>query len=630
MDRVLNIISPKRGSGTDGHSKVDPNLQTTGTESVPVEGSGSERVDRDHDTQKEDIPFNLGSFSIDEYRPLKVVIIGAGFSGITAGIRFRQYIPNIQMTIYEKNEDVGGTWWSNRYPGLACDIPSHCYQLTFEAKTDWSAFYAPGPEILSYMRSVVSKYKLHQHLHLQHELVYARWDSPTSQWHIRLKRPSPNSETGFEEIEDKADFLFSGMGGLSRWSWPDIKGLDKYKGVLYHSAQWDVMEGQSWQDTVKDWGEKTVGVIGVGSSGIQIVPALQSRVKHLYNYVRGKTWLSPPFASDKMSELLKGDPGSENYIFTDEDKQRFQDPETYKAFRHDLEDSLNSVHSSTLRGSEMQNAAKKAFKENMIKRLEKKPWIADHLIPEFGVACRRLTPGPGYLEALCSDNVDFVPTHIKRITTDGIELIDGTTHALDILICATGYDTTYQYPFPIIGLNNTHLSTKWSPHPQTYLSVCVDEFPNFFFALGPNSGVGSGSLLALIERQVEFAVEVVGKMGRERLGSVVVKREAVEDYDEYIEHYFPTSVYSERCRSWYKMGKEEGRVVGLWPGSCLHAIRALQHPRWEDFDYTRIDKTRNRLYWLGDGSTWNEKTMTGDRAWYLGDGHVDYPPVPGD
>ncbi|KAI0077436.1 FAD/NAD-binding domain-containing protein [Panus rudis PR-1116 ss-1] len=550
------------------------------------------------------VPFSLGSFSIDEYRPMKVIIIGTGFSGITAGIRFRQRVPNLDMVIYEKNEGIGGTWFANRYPGLACDIPAHCYQLTFEPKTDWSAFYAPGSEILSYLEGVVDKYKLKPYIKLQHELVHAQWDEPTGRWHVRIKRPVslPNGEINSEEFEDSADMLFSGTGGLSRWNWPDIEGIKDYQGTLLHSAHWDVDE-ETWKE---GWKDKTVAVIGVGSSAIQIVPALQPRVAKVLNYVRGKTWLSPPFAADKMADLLKRDPGSQNFKFTEDDHKAFEDPEYYKQFRHDLESELNSVHLSTLRGTPMQLGAKKAFKESMIQRLAKKPWIADHLVPEFGVACRRLTPGPGYLEALCEDNVDFITQHIKRFTRDGIETVDGEFQKVDVIVCATGYDTTFLSPFPIIGRNHKDLRDKWSPHPETYLSICVDEFPNYFFSLGPNSGVGSGSLLAVIEQEVDYAVEATLKLQRERLKSIEVKREAVDDYDEYIE-----SVYSEKCRSWYKMGKEEGRVI--LSGSCLHALRALKHPRWEDYNYERIDKVKNRLYWLGDGSTYNEKHMTGDR-----------------
>jgi len=583
----------------------------------------------------------LGAFSIDEYKPLKVVVIGAGFSGITAGIRFRQKIKNVNLTIYEKNDGVGGTWYSNRYPGLACDIPSHCYQLTFEVKTDWSAFYAPGPEILAYLESVVAKYKLAPYLKLSHELVEARYDEANAKWHLKIKRPratlskqaNPKPEEEFEIIEDTADIFFTGVGGLSRWQWPDIDGLKDFKGLLLHSAQWDLDDDRNWQKGVKDWKGKRVGVIGVGSSALQLVPALAPVVGEegkLINYVRGKTWLSPPFFSDKLSELLNRDPSTVNYKFSEEDKAVFKNPEYYKQFRRALESELNSVHSSTLRGTPMQQGARQAFKESMTQRLESKAWIADHLIPDFPVACRRLTPGPGYLEALCRENVEFVPKDIKRLTVNGIETVDGEHQELDVIVCATGYDTSFIFPFSIIGRNGQTIQSRWSPHPETYLAVCVDGFPNWFFSSGPNSAVGSGSLLAVIEHQVDYAVQAAMKMQRERLKSIEVRSEAVKNFDEYIENYFPTSVYSEKCRSWYKMGKEEGRVVGLWPGSCLHSLVALRHPRWEDFNYEREKGTRNRLHWLGDGSTWNEKHLTGDRAWYLNDSYVDIPPVPED
>lgn len=585
-------------------------------------------------------PFSLGDFPIDTPRPLKVIVIGAGFSGIAAGIRFLQHVPNIELTIYDKNDGIGGTWWSNRYPGLACDIPSHCYQYTFFPNTQWSAFYAPGSEILAYLQNVVSTYQLEPYIKLQHEMVGAKWDEASGKWRVDIRRPKAGDGASETEVfEDTADFLFTGLGSLSRWNWPDIEGLKAFKGLVIHSAQWEVTgKGetataspkirQNWEEDVKDWGDKRVAVIGVGSSAIQIVPALQRKAGKVVNFVRGKTWLSPPFAGGKIADLLSRDPDSDNYVFTEKEKEEFRDPEYYKRFRHDLEADLNSVHQSTLKDSAMQKGAREAFKASMLKRLAKKPWIADHLIPSFGVACRRLTPGPGYLEALCEDNVDFVPTPIKRITESGIETADGQLHEVDIIICATGYDTTFTYPFPMIGRNGVSLASKWKPHPRSYLSICVDDFPNWFYSLGPNSAVGSGSLLALIEYQVEYAVKVALKMQREGLKSIEVKREAVEDYDEYIEHYFPTTVYSEKCRSWYKMGKEEGRVVALWPGSCLHALIALKDPRWEDFNYQRHDGAKNRLRWLGNGMTYNEQYMTGDRAWYLAEENVDIPPIP--
>ncbi|TCD65588.1 hypothetical protein EIP91_002473 [Steccherinum ochraceum] len=572
--------------------------------------------------------FSLGDWSIDESKPIKVAVIGAGFSGILAGIRFRQHIPNVSVTVYDKNAGVGGTWYTNRYPGLACDIPSHTYQYTFEPWTDWSAFYAPGPEIRAYLNRVVDKYKIRKHIKLQHEILHAHWDEPTAKWHIRVRRPKEGGSEGeFEEFEDIVDVLFAGMGSLSRWRWPNIGGLDKYQGKLIHPAQWDVADDGKWEDGVKDWKDKKIAVIGAGSSALQLVPALQPHVSKLVNYVRGKTWISVTFGGKTRGKLA---PDGENYVFTDEDRRKFKDVEYYKEFRHGLEEEVNSVHLTTIKGSAMQNGAREAFTQIMRKRLEKKPWIADHIIPDFPVACRRLTPGPGYLEALCEDNVEFVPKGIKSLTEKGLVTEDGQTEDFDVIICATGYDTTFQYPFPIIGRNGIALNDKWSPHPVTYLACCVDEFPNYFFSLGPNAAVGGGSLTAVIERQVDFAVRATRKLQRERLRSIEVKEEALKDFDEYLESYFPTTVYSEHCRSWYKAGKVDGRIIGLWPGSCMHAIRSLEQPRWEDFNYERDGNAKNRFHWLGDGSTHVEKHFVGEGAFYLTDPEIDVPPIPED
>ncbi|KIK70438.1 hypothetical protein GYMLUDRAFT_149970 [Collybiopsis luxurians FD-317 M1] len=601
--------------------------------------------------------YKLPNFCIDEPRPIKVVIIGAGYSGIVAGIRFLQRVKNIDLIIYEANAGVGGAWFVNRYPGLACDIPSHCYQLTFAENPNWSQFYSPGPEIQDYLESVVDKFHLGPYIKLQHRLIRAQYHEKTGKWHLTIrrhagKRPEvhingsnrENYETaknGFQDIEDTADVLFTAVGSLSRWSWPEIEGLENFQGKVIHSAQWETGEGDSgpktkWEDTVKSWGTKKVGVIGVGSSAIQIVPALQPKVAQVVNFVRGKTWVSASFVREFLVKLAAGDETVDNYTFTDEDKQRFSDAEYYKKFRQELESDLNGAHPATLRGHPLQQGARKIFEETMKLKLTKKPWIADHLIPNFSVACRRLTPGPGYLEALCEDNarksnlrwmsVEFVPETIKRVTSKGIETTDGKHRELDVIVCATGFDTSYKLPFPFIGRNGVDLKDKFDPHPRTYLGITVDGFPNWFSALGPNTAVGAGSLLILLERQVDYAVAATLKLQRERIKSIEVKKQAVDDFDEFIESFFPTSVFGEKCRSWYKVGKEEGRVVSLWPGSCLHCVRALEHPRWEDYDYELLDSgVTNRFFWFGDGNTLADKTPGADRAWYLDE--VDVPPT---
>ncbi|KAF8899237.1 flavin-binding monooxygenase [Infundibulicybe gibba] len=551
---------------------VASNVPSSNANSTTTNGNGS----------KNDDQFQLGNFCVDQPRPMKVAAIGAGYSG-----PFRQKVQNLNLTIYESNAGIGGTWLVNKYPGAACDAPSHTYQLLYEEKEDWSGFYSPGPEILGYLEGVVDKYKLRPYIKLQHRVMRAEYSEPEGKWHLTIRKrrvpPTDKNEkwdwdTDFEEFEDVVDVVFAGLGCLSRWSWPDIKGLETFKGKLIHSADWDTGEGAGggWEDTVKSWGDKNVAVVGVGSTALQIVPALQPKVKHLVNYVRGKTWVTSSILKEQLIKLLGGIYLSTVYVlpglFTKENREAFKDPKYYQKFRREIESELNAGHPLTIRDSPMQ-------------RLEKKPWIADHLIPNFSVCCRRITPGPGYLEALCEDNADFVPTLIQEVTP-------------------TGFDTDYKPPFPVVGRNGVLLSDKYEPHAQAYLSVAVDGFPNWFQSLGPNGGLGAGAFLLPMECQVNYAVAATLKLQREHLKSIEVKKEAVDDFND------------EKCRSWYKAGKEEGRVVALWPGSVLHSIHALAHPRWEDFNYEPMSGVRNRFHWLGDGDSLADKDPLGDiRAW---------------
>ncbi|PPQ64327.1 hypothetical protein CVT26_002210 [Gymnopilus dilepis] len=585
--------------------------------------------------------FRLGDFPIDAPRPIKVVVIGAGYSGIVAGIRFRQRVQNLDFTIYDALAGVGGTWFANHYPGLRCDIPSHAYQLTFESHTDWSAFYATGEEIRQNLEKIVDRYQLRPFIKLEHRVTLAKYDEEAGKWHLTIRRPRPringNSipQVEYEEISDTADILFNGVGCLSRWTWPDIPGLETFSGQVVHSADWNIRQDKEY---LKD---KRIGVIGVGSSAIQIVADLQPKVKHLVNYVRGQTWISSTFVRERLLQL-SGDDTVDNYEFTEKDKATFKDPAYYNKFRRDIEREMNLAHPLTRLANPMIHEVRDEFKKTMLQKLAKKPWIADHIVPDFAVCCRRLTPGPGYLEALCQDNVDFVPSHIKRVTATGIETVDGGVQDLDIIVCATGFDTSYILDFDIIGRKGVTLKDHHTPHPRTYMSIAVDGFPNMFQALGPNAGVGAGNLLLIMERQVDYAVAATLKIQRERIKSIEAKAEAVADFDEYIEasislaqidsrslvsvpELFP-NLFGTKCRSWYKAGKEEGRVVALWPGSPIHAAMALAHPRWEDYNYEFLDGVKNRLYWLGSGDTVADIDPEADKAWYLRPENIDFPP----
>ncbi|KAJ5372949.1 hypothetical protein N7517_004955 [Penicillium concentricum] len=545
--------------------------------------------------------------SVDETRRLRVVIIGAGISGILACIRFRQRIPNLDICVYEKNADIGGTWFENRYPGCACDIPAHTYQATFEPNKEWSTFYAKAPEIHQYWKHVAEKYGCMEYIKLRQQISEAVWDEEESKWNLQIQDLETSSI-----YKDRCDVVFQATGALNNWKWPNIPGLQEFKGKLMHSASWD----ESY-----DYKGNRVAVVGNGSSGIQIVPALLPDVPHIDHYMRSRTWISPSFGREQIDKRGKG---LDNFTFTTEDIESFKkDHQIYQNFRKDVELELQSIHGATLTGHPMQLGGQELFAENMKRRLANKPELIDELLPSFPPACRRLTPGPGYLEALTDDKVDLITSDIIKVDETGIITADGQHRPIDMLVCATGFDTSYTPRFVIKGRGVT-LSERWKETPETYLSIATDGFPNYFISLGPNAGLGEGNLLVLIERALDYVTECVGKMQRDNIRAMSVHPEAVKRFTQYCNQYFAGTVFSSKCRSWYKGGTENGRVTALWPGSSLHSMKALANPRWEDFEYWYVNN--NASGWIGDGWTENEK-QNKINVNYLDDNEVDFPPI---
>lgn len=274
----------------------------------------------------------------------------------------------------------------------------------------------------------------------------------------------------------------------------------------------------------------------------------------------------------------------------------------------------------------MQNLFVEMFSANTKEKLLNRPDILSSMSPSFGVGCRRLTPGPGYLEALVQDNVNFVSDKIASINETGIALENGKQIDVDVLVCATGFNTTAVPPFPVRGKNSETLKDRFAIFPETYLAVMVDNFPNFFMMLGPNAGVGAGSLTLLLEAQGDYIVRCIRKLQKEDYISMSPKSVRVKDFSEYIGEYFKKTVYMDDCKSWYKIGGGLGdRISGLWPGSILQACEVYRAPRWEDFEYESKEGDGNGLRWLGSG--WSTTLLEGgDAAWYLEPDVCDVPP----
>ncbi|THX01770.1 FAD/NAD(P)-binding domain-containing protein [Aureobasidium pullulans] len=594
MSAVPNLPEPIHQNGTLEHdldAVLDQALPKTKRIDSPTQAGFSTASSNNASSTG----FKLHDTVIENQRPLKVIVVGAGYSGIYHGIRIPERLRNVDLTIYDKNAGVGGTWFENRYPGCACDIPSHSYQYSFNPNPNWSSMYSPAPEIQAYLASTVKKYSVDRFIKLQHEIKSCNWDANTSKWKVKVKKLDTD-----EEFEDTSDVLIMARGGLNHIAWPQIDGLRSFKGEIMHSAAWN-------QDY--DFTNKRIGIIGSGSSAIQIIPSLQRLPKtQLSCFIRSRTWISPPFGQAIQDEL-----GMDGFTFSEEQRKKFQsDPDHFHAFRMKLEEGGNEIHALTIKGTEMQKGAQKHFEENMKQRLAKKPEIYEWIKPDFAPGCRRLTPGPGFLEALVEDNVSFIRDRIARIEDKGIVTEDGKLHSIDVLVCATGFHTGAPPPFPVTGIDGKELTQHWDQRATSYLSLATDAFPNLFMMLGPNSAIGSGSLTMMIESVGDYVIKCIRKIQKENIYSMVVKSSRVADFLAYSDAYFKNTVFMDECKSWYRKGDI---VTGLWPGSTLHCIEALRSPRWEDFEYGYAEEV-NQMAWLGNG--WSTNQLEGrDLAFYL-------------
>lgn len=292
-----------------------------------------------------------------------------------------------------------------------------------------------------------------------------------------------------------------------------------------------------------------------------------------------------------------------------------------------FEDGGNTIHDSTLRGTPMQAEVEATFRAAMEQTLVSRPDLVASVIPTtFSPGCRRLTPGKGFLEALMAPDVAVTYGGIARVTETGVVTLSSSAENeteidVDVLICATGFHVSEAPPFAVVGRDgHTTLAQRWRARPESYLSLAVDGFPNYLMMFGPNSAIGFGSLTRILEAEADYVVRLVRKMQKEDYAAVEPRQERVRDFTAYVDAYFAGTVYTDRCRSWYRRGD---KIVGLWPGSTLHALEALRSPRWEDWIFESADPTGNALRWLGNG--WSTTQTTGDPSWYINPDEVDIP-----
>ncbi|EXJ56379.1 uncharacterized protein A1O5_12646 [Cladophialophora psammophila CBS 110553] len=466
--------------------------------------------------------------------------------------------------------------------------------MSWALNPDWSEFYVGSKEIWEYFNNAAQKFGLNRYIKLRHRVVGAVWEETRGVWLVDVV----DEATG-TKFTDWCHFLVNGTGFLNHWRWPDIPGLDSFKGTKLHSAAWDesvVLKG------------KRVAVIGNGSSGIQIVTAIQPEVKALSVFIRSPSWVSTSFAQDFAG------PNGTNFSYTDEQKQTFRsDMQRLQSYRKAIETNMNSNHKVAHTNSPEQQIAVQYLTKIMKSRIGENHPLADRLIPDFGVGCRRPTPGVGYLEALVASNNRIFFDPIAEVVEDGIKLNTGESIEVDIIVCATGFDVSWKPRFPVIGRGGIDLSDQWKDRPLSYLSFAVPNFPNFFIYLGPNSPLSHGSALPSIEHLTKYLIRLLHKIQIERYKAVEPKLQAMHDFIEHADAYLKRTVWSTKCRSWLKGGKDDGPPL-VHPGSRVHWFHMLMEPRWEDWEWT--SRSTNRFAYLGNGFSSLEEEGR-DKAWYI-------------
>jgi cation diffusion facilitator CzcD-associated flavoprotein CzcO len=480
-------------------------------------------------------------------RDLKIVVLGAGMAGILAGIKLQES-GFTDVTIYEKADRIGGTWRENTYPGLTCDVPSHHYTYTFERNPDWTRHLPPGEEIQAYFERVTAKYGVDKLIRFNQEAERA--DFIAGRWQLVFR----------SGLTDSADILICATGVLHHPRCPNIDGMESFQGHLFHSARWDhsvPLEG------------KRIGIIGNGSTGVQIVSALAGRASKLEHYQRTAQWIMPV----------------ENGYFSEEERAAFHDPEVL-AQAMDFEGYNAAVDAYTQAIIDEESEGARGIAEACLMNLEQgvtDPELRERLRPDHKPLCKRLIFSPDYYQAIQHPDSRLVTEGIERIEPTGIRTRDGELHELDIIVLATGFDPgAFMRPMRITGERGTDLESLWADHPKAYLAITMPDFPNLFMLNGPNGPVGNFSLIDIAEHQWHYIAQLLDKLRSGEADEICCSRQAMVAFETARSEAAKKTVwFLGGCNSWYL---DQRGIPASWPWTYSRFLAEMEQPNWSHFD----------------------------------------------
>lgn len=456
----------------------------------------------------------------------RVVILGAGFAGVGMAIRLLQEGER-DFVVLDRGNEVGGTWRDNTYPGCQCDVPSNLYSFSFAQNPDWGRSFAWQGEILDYLKGCADRFGVRPHLRLGTELISAEWDAAEQVWAI---------ETSQGHLT--ASFLVSGHGGLSAPSVSDFPGLDRFRGTVFHSAAWR-------HDHSLD-GER-VAVVGTGASAIQIVPAIQPRVRQLFLFQRTPPWILPRLDRE-VSEAKKRRYRQLPFV------QRLSRIRQYLS-REILVLAMNG----RLGISKILEAGAKKHLELQVPD----PDLRARLTPHYALGCKRILISNDYYPALTQGNVQ-VASGVREVTERGVVSEDGVEHEVDTIVLCTGFKVT-NHPVANLfrGRDGRTLAEHWAGGAFAYLGTTIPSFPNLFLITGPNTGLGHTSMVYMMEAQFTYILGALRAMRKSDAGALEVRPEAASAFAAEMQSMTKETVWSSGCSSWYL--DAQGRNTSVWP-----------------------------------------------------------------
>ncbi|HEX4881390.1 MAG TPA: NAD(P)/FAD-dependent oxidoreductase [Porticoccaceae bacterium] len=480
-------------------------------------------------------------------RKPRVIVIGTGLSGICMGMRLMAAGYD-DLVLLEQADRCGGTWHYNQYPGLRCDVPSHYYQYSFEPSAEWSQRFCGGAEIREYFEAMARKYHVFERIRFNTASKHAEWTG--SEWRVDIE----TADGGREQL--RCDILIASCGILVRPNYPDIPGLDSFAGEVIHSARWDHSV---------DLTGKRVGVIGNGSTGIQMIKPLTDICAKVVSFQRTPQWVLPipnRKYGDRGRNLARRFPIISKFY--------------YVAFRFAMEQLMGR---GIIKDGWSRRMVGKFCKQNLETVAD--PVLRAKLTPDYTPMCKRLVMSSDFYPAIQRPNAELERAAIDHVEPKGIVTKEGKLHELDVIALATGYHANeYMLPMTMTGENGVTLDEVWKNGPRGYRTVALPGFPNFFMVMGPHSPVGNFSLASIAETQSAYIMRFIDMWAERKFEKVSPREDATDRFNAEMLANMKNTVWTTGCKSWYL---DDKGVPGSWPWTATRFRGDLQDPRLQEY-----------------------------------------------